>query len=336
MEPFSLKVLCIPVILVLNALAGGVPFFLIHRQRASGSALSLTSSRLSRYLSLASCFSAGVFLATCFVGLFPSVDNKYRALMAKLGRKVSYPVPEVTVCGGFFAVWFLEQLLHNCLHKCCRVGTSESTITHRSPERSVQRGDGRISLLDHEAAPDEEEEEEHHSHVAGESGHGHSHLPIGDDNSLLRSILLTFALGSHSILEGLGFGLLEVMGQVINMTIAIVLHECLCAFSLGLQLANQRTRPCLATLLIATFSALIPIGIGIGLSVEAGATSFAGHVVTLVLQGMAAGTFIYVVFFEILPPEINIRRDRLWKVVMTTLGFLTIALLRLLPTDQTK
>ena len=127
---------------------------------------------------------------------------------------------------------------------------------------------------------------------------------------------------------------MESLGQVVNMMIAIVLHESLCAFSLGLQLANQKAKPCLAAVLISTFAVLIPLGIGIGLSVEAGATSLAGHIVTLLLQGMAAGTFIYVVFFEILPPEISVKRDQLLKVVVTALGFLTIALLRLMPTGK--
>ncbi len=350
MDATTLKALCIPLVLVLNLVAGGLPYCLIYRRSRAGASSLANSPRLTRCLSLASCFSAGVFLATCFVGLFPSVDAKYRSLMARLGRTVSYPVPEVTVCGGFFAVWFLEQLLHQCVHKCSSGGQSTTSTTEASVNGSMAIGgrdgpqSGRMRLLDHEEqaalqddAFEEEEEENGHFHATEnhDTGHGHSHLPMGGENeSALRAILLTFALGSHSILEGLGFGLMEAVNQVINMAIAIVLHECLCALSLGLQLANQKTRPCLASVLLITFSALIPLGVGFGLSLEAGATSLTGHIVTLVLQGMAAGTFIYVVFFEILPPEIASRRDRLSKVFATALGFLTIALLRLMISDK--
>ena len=53
-----------------------------------------------------------------------------------------------------------------------------------------------------------------------------------------------------------------------------------------------------------------------------------------ILQGIATGTFIYVTFFEILQRELGTREPELLKIVMTVLGFVLIALVRMLAHDD--
>jgi zinc transporter 1/2/3 len=56
---------------------------------------------------------------------------------------------------------------------------------------------------------------------------------------------------------------------------------------------------------MGTFALITPLGIGIGIALTETATddSSLQNVVVTVLQGLAAGTLIYVVFFEVLEKE---------------------------------
>lgn len=60
------------------------------------------------------------------------------------------------------------------------------------------------------------------------------------------------------------------------------------------------------------------IGIGILLSEKGGSEE---DVTSVVLQGMAAGTLLYVVFFEVLARERSNRHSGFWQLVAIILGF---------------
>ncbi|KAJ6631261.1 Zinc transporter ZIP1 [Pseudolycoriella hygida] len=55
----------------------------------------------------------------------------------------------------------------------------------------------------------------------------------------------------------------------------------------------------LAFVYVFTFAAVSPMGIGIGIIVSGGESTTAS-LVSAILQGLASGTLLYVVFFEIL------------------------------------
>ncbi|CAF90179.1 unnamed protein product [Tetraodon nigroviridis] len=57
------------------------------------------------------------------------------------------------------------------------------------------------------------------------------------------------------------------------------------------------------------------------------AQTLAATVASLLLQGLAAGTFLFVTFFEILCRELEDKQDRLLKVLFLVLGYSTLALL---------
>ena len=80
----------------------------------------------------------------------------------------------------------------------------------------------------------------HKGHGQGHdhAGHGHSHVSsLIENESSLRSIILFLALSVHSIFEGMALGLQETPSKALNLFIAIVLHECLVAFAMGISLA---------------------------------------------------------------------------------------------------
>ena len=64
-------------------------------------------------------------------------------------------------------------------------------------------------------------------------------------------------------------------------------------------------KPCLNVLYVATFALISPVGAGIGLALAESAASedsMQGITIT-VLQGLATGTLLYVVFFEVIEKE---------------------------------
>lgn len=76
-----------------------------------------------------------------------------------------------------------------------------------------------------------------------------------------------------------------------------------------------------------------PIGIAIGIIVVE-AQLAAGALIQAVLEGLAAGTFVYITFLEILPHELNSPGKQLLKVLFILLGFSIMASLTFLGWEQ--
>lgn len=179
---------------------------------------------------------------------------------------------------------------------------------------------------DHE----QQHEYEQHNHQVG-----HSHLPLDanadDDNiivSSLRGLLIVLALSVHELFEGLAVGLESSTSNVWYMFGAVATHKLVIAFCVGVELIVNKTRFCLAVVYVCTFAIVSPIGIGMGILISRKGTpkdielngnllifdstdglridshsSGDGHspnIAAVILQGLATGTLLYVVFFEIL------------------------------------
>ncbi|XP_013917602.1 PREDICTED: zinc transporter ZIP1-like [Thamnophis sirtalis] len=145
--------------------------------------------------------------------------------------------------------------------------------------------------------------------------------------SPFRSLVLVVSLSLHSAFEGLALGLQDTPSQVLRLAAAIVLHKCIIAASLGLLLLQSRLPlPWLAAVL-ACFALMSPVGVGVGMAVPRGA---GGSLARSVLEGVAAGTFLYITFLEILPQELHLPSGRLPKVLALLLGFSGMAGLRFL------
>lgn len=184
---------------------------------------------------------------------------------------------------------------------------------------------------EHEHEHEQQHEYEQHNH----SQMGHSHLPLDensdDDNiivSSLRGLLIVLALSVHELFEGLAVGLESSTSNVWYMFGAVATHKLVIAFCVGVELIVNKTRFCLAVVYVCTFAIVSPIGIGMGILISHKGTpkdielngnllifdstdglrndsdsSGGGHspnIAAVVLQGLATGTLLYVVFFEIL------------------------------------
>lgn len=162
-----------------------------------------------------------------------------------------------------------------------------------------------------------------HSH-----GHQHGHFSPAElaGAGPLRLASLVLALSAHSVFEGLALGLQEDGAKLGSLFLGVAVHETLAAVALGVSVAKASLGMKDAAKLGVTVSLMIPLGMLVGMGIESTQT-LAGAVVSVVLQGLAAGTFLFVTFFEILSRELDDKQDRLLKVLFLILGYATLAAL---------
>eukprot|EP00117_Sycon_ciliatum_P014344 scpid62008/ scgid14636/ Zinc transporter ZIP3; Solute carrier family 39 member 3; Zrt- and Irt-like protein 3 len=161
--------------------------------------------------------------------------------------------------------------------------------------------------------------------------------PAGKDSAeALGSLVLLAALSLHSLFEGLALGLQNASDSVIELFVAILLHKCVLAFALGIRMVKLKANWKRILLAALIFSAMSPVGVAIGIAVEAHATNEVDRqLVTACLQGIATGTFLFVVFLEIISPEIQGQRSpgeshiHVMRLALIVFGFAIIALVSL-------
>ncbi|KAM0737372.1 Zinc transporter ZIP2 [Formica fusca] len=155
----------------------------------------------------------------------------------------------------------------------------------------------------------------HHHH------HQHQHGTM-TQNTSVQGLLTVLALSFHAIFEGLAVGLEPSISSVVYLAAAIATHKLVISFCVGMELyvAGASTRATLGYLSI--FSMVTPIGIGIGLALShfKNDSENLGPTPTI-LQGMAAGTLLYVVFFEVLARERANEKSGLLQLVAIIVGF---------------
>ncbi|KYN27265.1 PREDICTED: protein zntB-like isoform X1 [Trachymyrmex cornetzi] len=155
----------------------------------------------------------------------------------------------------------------------------------------------------------------HHSH-----DHHHQHGAM--QNTSIQGLLTVLALSFHAIFEGLAVGLEPSISSVAYLAAAIATHKLVIAFCVGMELyvAGASTKTTLGYLLI--FAMVTPIGIAVGLVLAhfKNDSENLGPTPTI-LQGMAAGTLLYVVFFEVLARERANEKSGLLQLVAIIVGF---------------
>lgn len=254
-------------------------------------------------LSLISCFAGGVFLAACLLDIIPDYLSDISAELDARKVETSFPLPEFIMAAGFFTVLILERMVLNCRQMR---GAQEETQPLISGNRNGHaHGHGTATGPDLESSG-------HHVHVDFQA-----HSPF-------RSFMLFLSLSLHSVFEGLAIGLQNTDSKVLEICIAILVHKSIIVFSLSIKLVQSAVRPMWVAGYIGVFALMSPLGIAIGISViEAQLAS--GALIQAVLEGLAAGTFVYITFLEILPHELNSPGKQLLKVLFILMGFSVMA-----------
>nr|XP_009507296.1 PREDICTED: zinc transporter ZIP3 [Phalacrocorax carbo] len=302
------KVLCLLGICVLMLAGSLLPVKIIEADYEK-------AHRSRKVLALCNSFGGGVFLATCFNTLLPAVREKLNEVLRQGNVTTDYPVAETIMMVGFFVTVFVEQLV----------------LTFQKEKPSF------IDLETFNAGSDVGSDSEYESpFIASSRGrtlysehghHSHSHgLNIQElsRSGPLRLIGLVFALCTHSIFEGLALGLQEEGSKVMSLFLGVAIHETLVAVALGISMAKTSLPLKDAAKMAVTVSLMIPLGISIGMGIES-TQNAASHITSLLLQGIAGGTFLFITFFEILAKELEDKNDRLLKVLFLVLGYTALA-----------
>ncbi|XP_073924552.1 zinc transporter ZIP2 isoform X2 [Castor canadensis] len=185
---------------------------------------------------------------------------------------VEYPYGELIISLGFFLVFLLESLAL----QCCPGAAGGSTV---------------------------QEEEWGGSHSFG----FHSHPPLPSSSPSrgpFRALILLLSLSFHSVFEGLAVGLQTTVAATIQLCVAVLAHKGLVVFGVGLRLVKLGTGSQWAASSILSLALMSPLGLALGLTVATGDSEGGQGLAQAVLEGVAAGTFLYVTFLEILPREL--------------------------------
>lgn len=111
---------------------------------------------------------------------------------------------------------------------------------------------------------------------------------------------------------------------MLEICIAILVHKSIIVFSLSVKLVQSAVPALWVALYVSFFAIMSPIGIAVGIGVSE-AQLQAGALIQAILEGLAAGTFVYITFLEILPHELNSPERQLLKVLFILVGFSVMA-----------
>ena len=301
---------------------------------------SLKKKLLSRLKSYSNCLSGGVFAGAFFTQYYPHVINEFEQLFTDVSiwRHPMQLGPSLVFL-GFLLTALLERVVDVITHRFKK--RSSATTARRAPDQELVSTSSRGPLLLDDASDEEGTVEadavepqarfsalakeddldfkvihsgttsSNSSAVSGHHGHSHHHhhhhqhgsAALDDYQGITRFIVFVTSLGAHSIFEGLALGLIKNVDLLMTMFIGVITHEVLMGLAIGISLSRQKMKLRSKVLFCFIFSIIIPVGQGIGLLVQ---QAHSGVIAVMaVLQALAAGTFLHVMFLEILPQEMH-------------------------------
>ncbi|XP_054409031.2 zinc transporter ZIP1 isoform X1 [Pongo abelii] len=286
----EVKLGALVLLLVLTLLCSLVPVCVLRRPGANHEG----SASRQKALSLVSCFAGGVFLATCLLDLLPDYLAAIDEALAALHVTLQFPLQEFILAMGFFLVLVMEQI----------------TLAYKEQSGPSPLEETRALLGTVNGGP-----QHWHDGPGVPQASGVPATP-----SALRACVLVFSLALHSVFEGLAVGLQRDRARAMELCLALLLHKGILAVSLSLRLLQSHLRAQVVAGCGILFSCMTPLGIGLGAALAESAGPL-HQLAQSVLEGMAAGTFLYITFLEILPQELASSEQRILKVILLLAGF---------------
>ena len=244
----------------------------------------------------------GVLIANCFCHWLPEVREGIE------GKNIDtfLPLAEVIMCAGFFFISALEELLHHFLH----------------PHKALEL---KIDPSDKEAGEDHSDNSDSTSSSDTSSTNSQTERTAAQIKAAIRTVFVVFALSFHSVVEGLALGLEGDSGGVWLNTGATAMHKFVISFSVGVELISNKLNLATYTISIVVFSIAPALGALIGiLLTELSSDCSVESSIDLplqILQGIATGTVLYVVFFEIIPKGKEVGGTGKQHIFAMILGF---------------
>eukprot|EP00762_Andalucia_godoyi_P007941 ANDGO_01195.mRNA.1 Zinc transporter 3 len=166
------------------------------------------------------------------------------------------------------------------------------------------------------------------AYLLSRSGSQHDSQDGATDGAMRTVWLLFGALAVHSVLEGLALGAEQDVAGTTTIVAAILAHKGFAAFALGIRMApiyasaapgpSSRTQ---IWILITLFSTASPAGCFVGMGVrDALDHSVSGLVAQGCLLAAAAGSFLFIATFEMIPHSFS-RGKLVWNISSAWIGF---------------
>ncbi|KAL6009603.1 hypothetical protein ACLOJK_000031 [Asimina triloba] len=254
------KIWCLIIIFV-GTFAGGIsPYFLKWNEG---------------FLILGTQFAGGIFLGTAMMHFLSDSAETFGDL-----THVEYPFAFMLACAGY-----LMTMMADCV------------VSLVYAKKSVGRGDAENG----DNAPEVK--------LGSHGGLSHSHLQVNNDGTAVQvgkplamarslgdNILLIAALCFHSVFEGIAIGVAESKADAWKALWTICLHKIFAAIAMGIALLRMvPNRPLLSCIAYAfAFAISSPIGIAIGIIIDATTQGVVADWIFAISMGLATGVFIYV------------------------------------------
>lgn len=297
----AVKVWCLAILLVFTFLGGVSPYF--YRWNEA-------------FLLLGTQFAGGIFLGTALMHFLADSASTFHGLTTN-----RYPFSYMLACAGF-----LLAMLADCV------------IASVTNKRLIISGGGERVVICSEEADEE---------TAGAAASGGSGIEHGNENGkkhpmipmqLVRTssfedaVLLTVALCFHSIFEGIAIGVSATKSDAWRNLWTIGLHKIFAAVAMGIALLRMiPKRPFLMTVAYSlAFAVSSPLGVGIGIAIDATAEGRAADWTYAVSMGFATGVFVYVAINHLIakgyrPQEPSRVDAALFKFLAVLLGVAVMA-----------
>ena len=244
---------------LVSVISGIIPFKLAQIYKWNDQSVEDNKKREQKtklIVSILLCFGGGVLLATTFLHLLPDIKAEILVLQQqKLIPNWQVALAELLMCGGFFLIYLIEELVHNYLHrhqhkkqkeKDAREKNDDTTTSFEDPFKrginarnsaiinrfSVNDGENNDEYLNGNSVSDLIPSNQLNNVIIADNiqkkqshGHGHSHMPLPLPNSeeddflvsSMRGLLIVLALSIHELFEGLAVGLEKSSGSVYYM-----------------------------------------------------------------------------------------------------------------------
>jgi len=293
------------------------------------------------------CFGGGVILTTSFTHMLPKVN----IFLKKNIENGTFPdtglhMADVFVLCGFFLVYFCEEITHLMIERhvkprklpedagCCEDNYPSLIPPIADPEASTLQAESMVTYTAKDRVNGgakfqppvciiEQMEKQEEAEVFG-------HCKRSSFEATSRGFLIILALSFHAIFEGIALGINETESAVWYLFIAIASHKFVIAFCVGMQFVSSGVKNIPNIIFIATFSGVSPIGAAIGILISETVTD-SGSLQTLaitILQGLATGSLIYVVFFEVIEKERQKKTNGLLIVGFLFLGAVAMTIVQ--------
>ncbi|EDW02001.1 GH20143 [Drosophila grimshawi] len=267
-------------------------------------------------------FGGGVLIATTFIHILPAVVGVVGALQkCHMLAWTPFALPEMLMCTGFFVMYAIEELMYFVVGrrqrqkrkaKQLQLQLNKEQAIMQCCEKQVQLNQSPVETVQGETVQVETVQVET---VQVEPEHVELMDVEPEQPNWMRGLGIIVALSLHELFGGMAIGLEESVDTVWFMCAAIACHKLVLAFCIGMEIMMAHTRWLIAVIYLLVFSIVTPIGVGIGIAVTENSSANVPSIPAGILQGIACGTLLYVVYFEIVA-----KNHAGWRIFLCSLG----------------